>query len=145
MISDKEIFDWLKSSSLCEDQFEPIERAVQNGSYLTLYQTMLGNWEWCIDKGFPIDRMECEKRANWIGLVWYWNGQLKERSEYKDRRHHVVVYEEWDEDMGSLHGISEQWYPYGQLKERAEYKYGLLHGVHELWHENGELRRRVES
>jgi hypothetical protein len=153
MITDQEIYDWVKSNELYEDEFGPVRKAVEGGDYLTLFQTMLGNWNWCIDNYCPIDKLECEQRANGIGLNWHWNGQPSAREEWKDGRLHGV-YEVWQSDgqlrrreewkNGKLHGVRELWHPNGQLWVQEECKDDQLHGIVEWWDENGELLKREE-
>ena len=59
--------------------------------------------------------------------VWYENGQLWFRANYKN---------------GVIDGLCERWYKNGQLECRENYKNGLGDGVHERWKPNGELYKR---
>jgi antitoxin component YwqK of YwqJK toxin-antitoxin module len=162
MITDQEIYDWAQDK-LHTDQFGPVEKAAKDGDYSTLFQTMLGNWNWCVEHGCPIDKLECEKRANGVGLYWHsngkiWlrrelkNGELRRREEWRSNGE-LLWQEEWkggelrwqtEWKGGKRHGVTEYWHPNGQLWVQEEYKDGKRHGVREVWDKNGQLMAREE-
>ncbi|TFH94095.1 toxin-antitoxin system YwqK family antitoxin, partial [Porphyromonas levii] len=67
-------------------------------------------------------------QQNGLYEEWYPNGQLWERSNWKD---------------GQEDGLKERWYRNGQLANRCTYKEGYKDGLCEHWHANGQLSFRA--
>ncbi len=66
-------------------------------------------------------------RQNGLYEEWYENGQLWERSNWKD---------------GQEDGLYEGWHPNGQLANRCTYKEGYKDGLCEGWYDNNQLHER---
>ena len=66
--------------------------------------------------------------ANGQYEIYHKNGQLKEKSTYKD---------------GKLNGPFESYHKNGQLKEKSTYKDGKANGPSEFYYENGQLKKRL--
>lgn len=61
-------------------------------------------------------------KQNGLYEEWFEDGQLKDRSHYKD---------------GFKNGLSEEWYPDGTLYQRGTLKDGRYNGFYESWYPNG--------
>jgi len=92
-----------------EDRYHTDVTYYPNGQIgrLEAYRTLNGKYRYS----------SCER-------VWYTNGQLHRRQNYKD---------------GLIDGLSEAWYKDGKLQYRGNYKRGNYDGLREAWYENGRL------
>ncbi len=80
--------------------------------------------------------------------VWYYDGQLREKSNYKDDKRHGL-FQQWHKNgilkieanykNDELDGLHQEWFENGQLWERSNFKNGKYHGLYEEWKNSGEL------
>ncbi|MBR8802389.1 toxin-antitoxin system YwqK family antitoxin [Porphyromonas levii] len=90
-------------------------------------------------------------RQNGLYECWHDNGQLRERSNWKDGLEDGL-FEGWHENGrlrvrghwkgGKREGLSERWYEDGRLAFRGTYKNGKPVGLFEKWYEDGRLLKR---
>jgi antitoxin component YwqK of YwqJK toxin-antitoxin module len=95
---------------------------------------------------------QLEVNTNNKRIIWYLNGYMCVRKNYKDDKLHGLW--EWWYNNGILHcrknynnnilnGQYESWYYNGHIDSRINYTNGLYDGIYESWNENGQLYKRT--